>query len=327
MSASPIVDLAPLYPLLYEPLVRRALAEDLGRAGDLTTDALRAAGPRTPRRGSSPAVAGRIAGLDVALAAFRLLDPTVAIDRRRRRDGADVEAGSGPRRRFAARRGRSSPPSAPPSTSSAASAASPPPPATSSPRWPPHGARSVVCTRKTTPGLRALEKYAVRAGGGANHRFGLDDAVLIKDNHRALAGGVAPAVGRARAPRRPPGEDRGRGRHARAARARPSPLGADAVLLDNMSARHAARGRRPSPAAARSPKPPAASRPDTAARDRRHRRRPPLDRLAHPQRAGARRGSRCRCPTGATSPLKKPRCQQPWRSTPIDCCGFAQRLS
>jgi nicotinate-nucleotide pyrophosphorylase (carboxylating) len=57
----------------------------------------------------------------------------------------------------------------------------------------------VVCTRKTTPGLRALEKYAVRCGGGANHRFGLDDAVLIKDNHVALAGGVRPAVERVRA--------------------------------------------------------------------------------------------------------------------------------
>ena len=56
-----------------------------------------------------------------------------------------------------------------------------------------------MCTRKTTPGLRALEKYAVRAGGGANHRFGLDDAVLIKDNHIAIAGGVAAALRRARA--------------------------------------------------------------------------------------------------------------------------------
>jgi nicotinate-nucleotide pyrophosphorylase (carboxylating) len=52
----------------------------------------------------------------------------------------------------------------------------------------------VVCTRKTTPGLRALEKYAVRAGGGFNHRFGLDDAVLVKDNHIAVAGGVRPAM-------------------------------------------------------------------------------------------------------------------------------------
>ncbi|RUT93573.1 carboxylating nicotinate-nucleotide diphosphorylase, partial [Mesorhizobium sp. USDA-HM6] len=57
----------------------------------------------------------------------------------------------------------------------------------------------IVCTRKTTPGLRALEKYAVRAGGGSNHRFGLDDAILIKDNHIAIAGGIRPAIERARA--------------------------------------------------------------------------------------------------------------------------------
>jgi nicotinate-nucleotide pyrophosphorylase (carboxylating) len=60
------------------------------------------------------------------------------------------------------------------------------------------GAR-ITCTRKTTPGLRAAEKYAVRIGGGANHRFGLDDAILIKDNHIAVAGGVGPAVRAARA--------------------------------------------------------------------------------------------------------------------------------
>lgn len=57
----------------------------------------------------------------------------------------------------------------------------------------------IVCTRKTTPGLRALEKYAVRAGGGANHRFGLDHAVLIKDNHIAIAGDIRTAIERARA--------------------------------------------------------------------------------------------------------------------------------
>ncbi len=63
-----------------------------------------------------------------------------------------------------------------------------------------HGTKAkIVCTRKTTPGLRAVEKYAVRAGGGGNHRFGLDDAVLIKDNHVAIAGGIAPALRRARA--------------------------------------------------------------------------------------------------------------------------------
>jgi nicotinate-nucleotide pyrophosphorylase (carboxylating) len=63
----------------------------------------------------------------------------------------------------------------------------------------PHGHARIVCTRKTTPGLRSLEKHAVRAGGGANHRFGLDDAVLIKDNHIAIAGGIRPALERARA--------------------------------------------------------------------------------------------------------------------------------
>jgi nicotinate-nucleotide pyrophosphorylase (carboxylating) len=62
-----------------------------------------------------------------------------------------------------------------------------------------HGPARIVCTRKTTPGLRALEKHAVRVGGGANHRFGLDDAVLIKDNHIAIAGGIGTAIARARA--------------------------------------------------------------------------------------------------------------------------------
>ena len=57
----------------------------------------------------------------------------------------------------------------------------------------------IICTRKTTPGLRVIEKYAVRAGGGANHRFGLDDAILIKDNHIAIAGGVRTAIERTRA--------------------------------------------------------------------------------------------------------------------------------
>jgi nicotinate-nucleotide pyrophosphorylase (carboxylating) len=92
----------------------------------------------------------------------------------------------------------------------------------------------VVCTRKTTPGLRALEKYAVRAGGGSNHRFGLDDAVLIKDNHVALAGGLRPAVERARA---------GVGHLVKIELEVDSleqlrealDLGVDVVLLDNMS--------------------------------------------------------------------------------------------
>src|SRR6185503_2628103 len=73
----------------------------------------------------------------------------------------------------------------------------------------------IVCTRKTTPGLRILEKEAVRLGGGANHRFGLDDAILIKDNHVALAGG-GPAAGTRAC--RASGQNRAGGRHARSAR-------------------------------------------------------------------------------------------------------------
>ncbi len=183
-----------LYPLLYEPLVERALAEDLGRAGDLTSDAvlppgLDAAGEIVAR------AAGRVAGLPAALAAFRLLDPRLEISLFAG-EGTDAAAGA----RLAAVRGPARPLLAAERTALnllgrlcgiatatrdlAAAVA-------------PHGAR-IVCTRKTTPGLRALEKYAVRAGGGSNHRFGLDDAVLIKDNHRAIAGGVRPAVLRAR---------------------------------------------------------------------------------------------------------------------------------
>jgi len=92
----------------------------------------------------------------------------------------------------------------------------------------------IVCTRKTTPGLRAVEKYAVRAGGGGNHRFGLDDAMLIKDNHVAIAGGIRPAVERARA---------AAGHLVRIELevdtleqlAEAVELGVDAVLLDNMA--------------------------------------------------------------------------------------------
>jgi nicotinate-nucleotide pyrophosphorylase (carboxylating) len=98
----------------------------------------------------------------------------------------------------------------------------------------PHGKASIVCTRKTTPGLRALEKHAVRAGGGSNHRFGLDDAVLIKDNHVAVAGGIVPAIVRAKA----------RAGHLVKIEVEVDTLdqleqalsvGADAVLLDNMT--------------------------------------------------------------------------------------------
>lgn len=186
--------ISPLYPLLYESLVRRALEEDLGRAGDLTSDAILP----PDLRAEALVVArseGRIAGLDASLAAFRLLDPGLEIEIALA-DGEDAAAGAtlavvrgAARSILSAERtalnllGRLCGIATLTRDLVAVVA--------------PHGAH-VVCTRKTTPGLRALEKYAVRAGGGGNHRFGLDDAVLIKDNHVALAGGLRTAVERAR---------------------------------------------------------------------------------------------------------------------------------
>jgi nicotinate-nucleotide pyrophosphorylase (carboxylating) len=226
-AASPLV--APLYPLLYEALVRRALAEDLGRAGDLTSDAVVPAELQAEAALVARAP-GRLAGLPVALAAFRLLDPSLALAAHAA-DGQDVAAGAVLASvRGAARSILSAERTAlnllgrlcgiATATRDLVAAVAP------------HGAR-VVCTRKTTPGLRALEKYAVRAGGGGNHRFGLDDAVLIKDNHRALAGGLRPAVERAR---------RGVGHMVKIEVEVDSldeldealALGVDVVLLDNM---------------------------------------------------------------------------------------------
>jgi len=186
--------LTPLHPVQYERLLRDALAEDLGTAGDLTTDALVAPGARAD--GALVARApGRVAGIGIAAATFTVLDPTVTatvkVD-----DGADVVAGTtlaiveGPARALlSAERvalnllGRM----CGVATATAALVA-----ATAG-----HRAR-IAPTRKTTPGLRALERYAVRAGGGVDHRFGLGDGVLIKDNHIVVAGGITPAVKRAR---------------------------------------------------------------------------------------------------------------------------------
>ena len=103
--------------------------------------------------------------------------------------------------------------------------------------WRAHASTRICCTRKTTPGLRALEKYAVRCGGGFNHRFGLDDAILIKDNHIAVAGGIRAVLERARPP--PATWSRSRSRSTRSINcARCSTVGlADVVLLDNMDVR------------------------------------------------------------------------------------------
>jgi nicotinate-nucleotide pyrophosphorylase (carboxylating) len=186
--------LTPLHPLQYEPLLRDALAEDLGTAGDLTTDAV--VDPRATAHGALVArAAGRVAGAGIAAATFAVLDRDVAVtilvD-----DGVDVDAGTtlatvegSARALLSAERvalnvlGRL----CGVATTTAALVA-----ATAG-----HRAR-IVPTRKTTPGLRALERYAVRAGGGIDHRFGLGDGVLIKDNHIVVAGGITPAVKRAR---------------------------------------------------------------------------------------------------------------------------------
>jgi nicotinate-nucleotide pyrophosphorylase (carboxylating) len=216
--------------LMLEPLVRAALLEDLGRAGDLTTEAC------VPKDAVAQAqfvarVPGVLAGLALAECAFRLIDPAVQFaaahrDGDRIGPGDLVAALSGPARGIlTAERvalnfmGHLS--GIATATRGIADAIA-------------HTHCRVVCTRKTTPGLRAVEKDAVRAGGGANHRFGLDDAILIKDNHVAIAGGVTQALHRARA----------RAGHlvkielevdTLAQLAEALSVGVDAVLLDNMS--------------------------------------------------------------------------------------------
>ena len=216
--------------IMIEPLVRVALLEDLGRAGDLKTDAV------VPICHQATALViarqqGIVAGLDLARLAFELIDPTIEMHVEHN-DGAVVRPGdviatlSGPARgiltaervalNFLCRLSGIAT-----ATASVVAAVQG------------HKAK-IVCTRKTTPGLRSIEKYAVRVGGGSNHRFGLDDAVLIKDNHVAIAGGVTEALKRAK---------RGVG-HLVKIELEVDTLdqlrealdqGIDAVLLDNMS--------------------------------------------------------------------------------------------
>lgn len=185
----------PLAPIMIEPLVRAALLEDLGRAGDITSDAVIPADARA----ETALVArqeGVIAGLDLALMAYRLIDPDIAV-RVERPDGSAVAPGTviatvaGPARGILT--GERVALNFLSHLSGIASATAGIVRSISG-----HRAR-VTCTRKTTPGLRMIQKHAVRLGGGANHRFGLDDAILIKDNHIAAAGGIATAVERARA--------------------------------------------------------------------------------------------------------------------------------
>lgn len=174
--------------------VRRALEEDLGRAGDITSTATIPA-ETTAEAAIVARRPGVVAGMALAAEAFAAVDPAIGFGALMT-DGDTASAGSvlarvhGPARGIlTAERtalnflGHLS------GIASATAAFVEAIKGT--------GAR-ITCTRKTTPGLRALEKYAVRCGGGSNHRFGLDDAVLIKDNHVAIAGGVAAAVEKAR---------------------------------------------------------------------------------------------------------------------------------
>jgi nicotinate-nucleotide pyrophosphorylase (carboxylating) len=184
-----------LSPLVIDDAVTRALEEDFGRAGDVTSIATVPVGTRA-RAVVAARRPGVISGLPLVEAALRKLDPAVGITAHAC-DGDAVEAGSAllavagdARAVLGAERvalnflGHLSGIA----TATAAFV-----------RLIAGTNARVCCTRKTTPGLRALEKYAVRCGGGFNHRFGLDDAILIKDNHIAVAGGIRAVLARARA--------------------------------------------------------------------------------------------------------------------------------
>ncbi len=222
--------LRPPHRLLIEPIVRHALEEDLGRAGDITSDLIV---PPDERLGARLVARkpGTVAGLIAAECAFALVDASLRVEIATP-DGTRIEPGAllatidGPARGIlTAERvalnftGHLS--GVATATRALVDAVA--------------GTKArIVCTRKTTPGLRVLEKYAVRCGGGFNHRFGLDDAVLIKDNHLVAAGGIKPAIERVRA---------GLGHMAKvelevdsiAQLEEALSLGVDTILLDNMS--------------------------------------------------------------------------------------------
>lgn len=186
---------SPLSPLVINPLVQMALAEDLGRGGDITSNSTVPAETR-----ATVVIAaredGRIAGMDLAESAFRMVDPDLKITRLKP-EGSDVAKGDAvleiegrARSILTAERvalnfmGH---------LSGIATLTLKMVRAVGN-----HKAR-IAATRKTTPGLRTVEKYAVMVGGGIPHRYGLDDAVMIKDNHIAMAGGIKIAIRNAKA--------------------------------------------------------------------------------------------------------------------------------
>ncbi|KAB8122948.1 carboxylating nicotinate-nucleotide diphosphorylase [Komagataeibacter medellinensis] len=186
----------PLPDIMLEPLVRAGLLEDLGRAGDLTTDAVIVDRDTPVRAVFAARQDGVIAGLDMVRLSFALMDARIEFQPHVH-DGDVITKGTrlatvrGPARGILS--GERVGLNFVSHLSGIATAT-----AQLVELVRPYKA-AITCTRKTMPGLRAIQKYAVRAGGGSNHRFGLDDAILIKDNHIAFAGGITPAVERARA--------------------------------------------------------------------------------------------------------------------------------
>jgi nicotinate-nucleotide pyrophosphorylase (carboxylating) len=215
---------------IIDRLVEATLLEDLGRAGDITTQATIAPGMRA-RAAFVARKPGTLAGIALAEAAFRIIGGHCRFEAKVA-DGSRITPGlvlavadGDARELLSAERtalnflGRLS--GVATVTARFADAIA-------------HTKARIVCTRKTTPGLRAVEKYAVRCGGGKNHRFGLDDAILIKDNHVAVSGGITAALKAAKA----------FAGHLVAIEIEVDSLdqlkealaaGADAVLLDNMS--------------------------------------------------------------------------------------------
>ncbi|MGA8098536.1 MAG: carboxylating nicotinate-nucleotide diphosphorylase, partial [Candidatus Cybelea sp.] len=181
--------------LIAEPIVRAALLEDIGRGGDLTTDAI-VEPDRTATANIVARRSGVVAGLPAAFLAFSLLDENAKTSARVG-EGERVEAGAVVAEIAARARailtGERTALNLLSRLSGIATATRTLVDLVAGTR------ASIADTRKTTPGLRAFERYAVACGGGRNHRFGLDDAVLIKDNHLALAGSVREAVTAARA--------------------------------------------------------------------------------------------------------------------------------
>ena len=195
MTALALPSTHPPHTLLVEPIVRHALEEDLGRAGDITSE-LTVSSDRSLTAKLVARKAGTVAGLIAAECAFRLVDSSLQLstglpDGSQAQANATIATVTGSARSIlTAERvalnfvGHLS--GIATATHALVEAVS--------------GTNArIVCTRKTTPGLRLLEKYAVRCGGGFNHRFGLDDALMIKDNHIAAVGGIGPAVNRVRA--------------------------------------------------------------------------------------------------------------------------------